>query len=109
MDKYVLDGRTPRLEADVVEWARWYETADRRVSLDRVGSTAVSTVFLGIDHAYGLRPGAPLLFETMVREGDGRWWDYQRRYTTWEQAEAGHRRAVALVRRYRRRHVRENP
>jgi hypothetical protein len=54
----------------------------------------VSTVFLGIDHNY-TDEGPPILFETMIF--GGRLSDWQRRYATWEQAEQGHRAAVALV------------
>jgi hypothetical protein len=53
----------------------------------------VSTVFLGIDHNFG--NGPPLLFETMVFGGeyDG----YCKRYSTWEEAEGGHKTACALA------------
>lgn len=46
----------------------------------------VSTVFLGINHAFS--GGPPIVFETMVfsKGGDG---DCHR-YATWEEAEEGH-------------------
>jgi len=51
----------------------------------------VSTVFiLGINHAFG--EGDPLLFETMIFEGPLN--EYQVRYSTWEQAELGHKEAL---------------
>jgi hypothetical protein len=55
----------------------------------------VSTVFLSLDHAFhvGTEKGPPLLFETMVFGlPDGA--EYQDRYSTWEEAEAGHREVV---------------
>lgn len=55
----------------------------------------VSTVFLSLDHAYhvGTEKGPPLLFETMVFGlPDGG--EYQERYSTWEEAEAGHKETV---------------
>ena len=55
----------------------------------------VSTVFLGMGHAYGLGP--PLLFETMVFP-DGDLWDEHERYTTWAEAEAGHQAMCDRVR-----------
>lgn len=73
----------------------------RRVGEDRVGDCLVSTVFLGLDHA-GF-DGPPLLFETMVfardpDDGPGDAEDaYTERYTTWEEAEAGHARIVGSV------------
>lgn len=57
------------------------------------GSVTVSTVWLGLDHQYG--DGPPLIFETMIFGGehDG----YQERYSTKEQALAGHAKAVKMV------------
>ena len=75
-------------------WAEWIEEADRRVADSTVGNVRVSTVFLGIDHSFD--PGdPPLLFETLIFGGqhDGEMW----RYETWDEAEAGHARAVQLV------------
>jgi len=76
---------------DLAEWGRWMQAADRRVARTQVGDADVSTVFLGINHAFD--NGEPILFETMIfggeRDGDGQ------RYHTWEQAEAGHAKFVA--------------
>ena len=61
----------------------------------RLGLVRVSTVFLGLDHNW--TPGQrPLVFETLVFGGpaDG----MMERYSTWEEAEAGHEVIVALVR-----------
>ena len=49
----------------------------------------VSTVWLGLDHGFG--EGAPVIFETMDIPGQS----IQQRYTTEEEARAGHVRAVA--------------
>jgi hypothetical protein len=55
----------------------------------------VSTVFLGLDHSFG--GGPPVLFETMVfGMPDGS--EYQDRYHTWQEAEAGHREVVRKLR-----------
>ena len=54
----------------------------------------ISTVWLGLDHHYG--NGPPLIFETMVFDREGEWTDLdQRRYSTEEQARAGHAEMVA--------------
>ena len=53
----------------------------------------VSTVFLGINHAWG--GGPPLLFESMCFNGPLD--EAQDRYTTWEQAEKGHKEMVEAV------------
>ena len=98
-DHYILgeDGKTP-VHVDLMEWAEWFETADRRVAATEIGvvgdddANRVSTVFLGLDHSF--ETGPPLLFETMVFGGP---MDQEMdRYTTWEEAEAGH---LAMVNR----------
>lgn len=92
--KWILDGHRP-VRANLMTWAKWYENADlRRVAQDYIGDVHISTVFIGVDHSFGL--GEPLLFETMIFGGAHD--QYQERYSTWEQAEAGHAQAVALVR-----------
>lgn len=70
---------------------------DRHVGCTKVGCLEVSTVFLPINHAFD--NGPPMLFETMIfgaADGDELEY-YQRRCSTWEQAEAMHAAAVALV------------
>lgn len=87
---YILKGKTPVEVYDVLEWAAWFETADRIVKQTELADDVrISTVFLGLDHGFG---GPPKLFETMVFGGwdDGNQW----RYGTWKEAEAGHEQAV---------------
>ncbi len=92
-EHYILDGKEPK-NADLMEWARWFETADRHVAKTAVSDEInVSTVFLGLDHSFG--DGPPLLFETMIFGGEHD--QYQDRYETWKQAETGHEKAVALA------------
>lgn len=66
-----------------------------RVGLTWVGPYRISTVFLALDHQYG--DGPPLLYETMVFEGDGSKDLDMERYTTLEQAQAGH---AAMVKKW---------
>lgn len=100
-DNYILEGHTPVPVDDALVWARWFERADRTVAKTVLGDIRVSTVFLGLDHNWGRLLGAdtpPLLFETMVFGSDHPDLDeYQRRYSTWDEAEEGHAAAVALV------------
>jgi hypothetical protein len=94
MFRYILadDGVTPIRCDDLYEWAIWYQTAERHVAhdMDEHDTTGqqirVSTVFLGVDHAFG--GGPPILWETMVFGGllDGE----QVRYTSHAAALAGH-------------------
>lgn len=87
LGKYILRGHTPVPCEDLLQWANWFENAERHVAEDRVGEARVSTVFLGLDHNFG-REGPPILFETMVFGGpcDGE----QNRYATWDEAAQGH-------------------
>lgn len=80
---------------DYLEWAKKFGEMNRVVKQEIVGEFKVSTVFLGINHAYF--GGPPLLFETMVFAKGGHVDDYQERYSTWAAALAGHEVAVSLV------------
>lgn len=93
-DHYILLGKLAVPEPDLLKWGQWFQTADRHVFETRIGGIWISTVFLGLDHNYG--GGLPILFETMIfrgGKGDDMW-----RCESWDQAEAQHKQAVALVR-----------
>ena len=90
---YVLEGHEARAVDDWREWAAWFEKADRRVARTTlIDGSEVSTVFLGMDHAWG--SGPPVLFETCVFLHEdtepGDWSDVHARYCTWAEAELGH-------------------
>jgi hypothetical protein len=98
---YILnDDGTVRVEPDLHTWAQWFETANRHIGDDYLLGDAdhedvrVSTVFLGIDHNFHLA-GEPVLFETKIFGGEHDQWQY--RYSTKEQAVAGHAKALAWV------------
>lgn len=91
--QYILDGKTPVPCDNLLKWARWLETADRKVDRETVGDSGISTIFLGLDHSFGTGP--PLLFETMVF--GGKLSDEMDRYSTWDEAEAGHKAMVERV------------
>jgi len=96
LGKYILleDG-TPKLEEDVMLWAHWFESSSRTVERTKLGDEVeVSTVFLGMDHNFGGK-GKPVLWETLVFGGpmDGE----MDRYTSEEEARAGHQRMVERV------------
>lgn len=93
MGQYILDGHKAVPATDPIAWGRWREKADCVVARDRRGRVTVSTAFLGRDHSFG--EGEPLLFETMVLGGPHH--GEQDRYSTWEQAEAGHAAMCARV------------
>jgi len=124
---YILQGHDPiPLKDDqTLQWARWFETAERHVAQDTVGDFWVSTIFLGLDQNYAL-VGEPILFETMIfyeparqlrkklRQQMRNWGELaaalqesrkeapaldqsQWRYSTWEEAEEGHRAVVEAI------------
>lgn len=68
---------------------------NRRVAREVLGDEVeVSTVFLVINHQF--LDGPPMLFETMIFGGP--FDQYQWRYPTWDEAQAGHRRVVEALR-----------
>ncbi len=110
-DKYILDGHKPTICEDLFKWAKWFEDANKRVNKTNIGvymwqywlfklfkikkyePVRISTVFLGLDHRFG--EGEPQLFETMIFGGE---FDQEQwRYSTWEEAEKGHQKAIEKV------------
>jgi hypothetical protein len=88
---YRLDGHTPVPTDDpLVAFGR---DANHRVALTERGGIKVSTVFLATDHAWD--GGPPLLFETMIFGGDHD--EDQWRYSTWDEAVAGHEEACRIA------------
>jgi hypothetical protein len=101
--KYILRGHEPVACPDLILWALWFEDhANRIVQQDQIGDYWVSTIFLGLDHGFNFTggPRVPILFETMTligkpgKDEDGErrgiWSDGCQRYSTWDQALAGH-------------------
>lgn len=90
---WYLDGHTPVATDDVLTWGKMFDDDQkRRVAYTKLpGGVSVSTVFLGIDHRFR-GSGPPILFETMVFGTDD---DMTERYTTWDEAQAGHDAIVA--------------
>lgn len=97
----VLRGHEVVVCRDVREWASMFEGTERVVEQTTVNRYWISTVFLGLNHSF-FRAGPPQWFETMVFEEleDGRTKSdrFCRRYTTWEEAEAGHAETVEIIR-----------
>lgn len=93
--QYILDeDRNPVECHDILVWGRWLETADRKVAHSTVGDIRISTVFLGLDHNF-YNDGPPMLFDTMVF--GGKLDKEMGRYSTWNEAERGHKKMVAKV------------
>lgn len=85
--RYILKDTEPQPCENLEEWAMWMDESNCRIARDEVGNVSVSTVFLGV--ASGEVDGIPVLFETMVLPSN-----LVRRYTTHQQALAGHSQIV---------------
>lgn len=94
---YLLDDNKKPYQVSLAESYKLYENMDMKVTArDQVNEVVISTVFLGIDHnILNSSSNVPVLWETMIFNGehDG----YQERYTSHEDALAGHQRALDLV------------
>lgn len=93
---YVLDehGIPVAADDDLDAWGRWMSRGidARTIARDRFGDVWISTVFLGMDHAYD---GPPMLFETMVFGGPLD--EEMDRYSTRDEALRGHARMRVRV------------
>jgi len=95
---YILNEKgEPIRESNLYTWAKWLETnwPARRVSHEKVGRYTISTVFLGLD--YSFNDGPPVLWESMVFQGDYEKVDCDRCSGGREQAEAMHAAMVDRV------------
>lgn len=108
LDKAILDPETKEVIPciSLEAWAKSCERknfeSNRRVAETTIfGGYWVSTVFLGLDHSFswGDKKVKPLWFETMIfNHADKHYHNcHQWRYTTWDEAVEGHKKAVALV------------
>lgn len=69
-----------------------------RVNDTTIGPYWISTIFLGIDHRHSWsKTEEPIVFETMIKHEKDGWLNYQERYCTWDEAKAGHGRAIWWV------------
>ena len=92
-----IDG-APQLASNLLQWCVGLERC-RRVEVTQVGEHHVSTVFLGLEHNF--TRGTPILYETMIFHQDNKedhtWLDFQRRYSTRQEALAGHYKVVTAM------------
>jgi len=93
---YVLDSMNRVVpEPDIMKAAKFKDDFPRRVvAQHNFGESLVSTVFTCIN--LNFEPdGPPHVFETLIRGGP--YHDHMRRYSTWQEAEAGHRTALKAI------------
>lgn len=98
MKWYKLDKNKNVVECSMEEGSAFCMSAEKLIKQeDTPNGLFVSTVFLGIDHAFSIREKRdvlpPLIFETMVfdhRKGESYFDIDQRRYHTYDEAVKGH-------------------
>lgn len=92
---YILKGKRVVPATDLLKWTEYFESADRTIKRTQIYGITISTVFLGIDHGFRIKPSLPVLFETMIF--GGRYDQYQERCCTYNQALVQHEEACELV------------
>lgn len=92
---YKLDNNVPT-PCSIIEYSEWRKANDKHIFHDEINGMFVSTVFLGLN--LGLYSGRQLFFETMIFYGSREninWGGlYEDRYETYEEAAAGHKKAL---------------
>lgn len=92
---YILDDENKPVRSTIVDCSMWLQNNPERkaVKQEHIGNIFISTVFLGLDHAWN--SDIPVLWETMIFGGKHN--QYQDRYTSHEDALEGHQKAINLV------------
>jgi hypothetical protein len=93
---YILDENKNAIPAGVEQWEEWYKKANNIVAETTIGDIYIITVFLGVDEQFPFKKEPRILFKTFVSfENCGvcTILDIEP-YSTWAQAEDGHKRMV---------------
>jgi hypothetical protein len=100
---YVLENKIA-IPATLQNWSNFFEKDNRRVRFNTIKkyNIDISTVFLGLDMGYPRWSGhtknyRPVLFETMIFWNGNELNNWYERYSTWDEALAGHRETMRLV------------
>jgi hypothetical protein len=95
MKFYLLDGDKKPYNVTLEESYKLYDNPEMKITKQEyIGNILVSTVFLGTDHSFG-ESEIPVLWETMVF--GGHYNEYQRRYTSHEDALKGHNEIINMI------------
>lgn len=104
MNKYYkLDENKNAIPCTLDEWARQIEkmciTGTKHVAEDEINGKRISTVWLGLNiNIYDQEGNCPHIYETMVFDPPDSGKDiYCDRYSTWKEAEEGHKKAIQWV------------
>lgn len=92
---YKLDENKNVLPSSLEEWSNFIEgrlpTNYRHVGDETINGYRISTIFIGLCHNFDPCSGIPMVFEGEKSDV------YMERYSTWQEAEEGHKRAVEWV------------
>jgi len=95
---YLNEDKTVR-PCHLLTWSTQFQKLSmlgkKHVGDDEIEGKRVSTVWLGLNHRFD--EGKPLIFETMVFKDKSGAEIYCERYSTWEEAEEGHQKAIQWV------------
>ncbi len=98
---YKLDENKNVIPSSLEEYANFiygqFPTNYRHVGDETINDYRISTVFIGICHNFNPWSHTPIVFETMIFDKENNSLDYQERYSTWQEAEEGHKRAIEWV------------
>lgn len=95
MDRFFILNDEKQPEAvDVFTWSKWFFETDRHVGFTEIEDLRVSTVFVGLPLYHPDNPHYGM-FEMIVFHGEESL--EQLRYSTWEEAEAGHKLIVEEI------------
>jgi hypothetical protein len=97
---YKLDENKNAIPCSCREWADQLEQMskdnNKHIADETIDGKRISTVWLGLNH--NINDRTPHIFETMVFNGDDYGHDiYCDRYSTYQEAEEGHKKAVQWV------------
>ena len=97
---YKLDENKKVIPSSIEEWSDFiikeFPTNYTRVGNDIIDGNLISTVFIGLSYAYSIHSGNPIVFETMIFDKNNHGF-YQEKYSTWKEAEEGHKKAIEWV------------
>jgi len=95
---FILDENNKPVPATSDEYIEWKNSDSGKCTVGKtyIGKTFISTVFLALDH--GILSSEKILWETMVFGYESKDEDeFQERYSSFEDAKAGHEKAVKAV------------
>ncbi len=93
---YYLDENKKAIPCFRDDWHKFFIREKRSIGDEDFEGKRISTVFLGINHNHDFKSAIPLIFETMVFD-ENHSDIYCERYSSWEEAEEGHQKAVQWV------------